>query len=176
MTVPAGVRKIIRRTALMEDPSPMLVRFGEPFTDAVAPSLTDPIDDSWLRLEPVRIDGGLSPVCLHSRLLPRKVGVSAMAVKHITEDDRYVYTVGPFAGHRAVAAFRARQHRRMSLTFIHPDPVPARTRWFDVELSLDVDVASRVQAMFWLDFTAEPVAPHGPYATFVTNPELERTA
>lgn len=185
MRVPAGSREVhFPGSHLNRDGKqarPLLVHLGEPFTEYAPPSLQDPIDETWMRLDPVPV-GELEhelPIILSTALTERALlerrrwDVRRLPPPEMPED--LVHTLGPFRSDRFVLAVRAHQHRRLSLTFANVGPAaPTRYRFYDVEVSLDVDLRLLRGPAFWLDWIAHPLA-NNHTAVFVQKP-LERTA
>jgi len=180
MNVPTGSRDIYLPGSLFnrdgKQGQPILARIDDPFTTPDVPSLDDPIDETWMRLDPVTVSEAdfALPIIYATEALMRDTGRN-WPLPHMQITD-FVHTIGPFKSERFVQAVRAHQHRRMSITVAgERDSAPTRGRWFDVELSLDVDLRLLRGPAFWLDFIAHPVGEDGEHAVYVHRP-LERTA
>ena len=170
MMIPTGDRTIHHRGSLLApadgpDPRPLLVHLGERTADLTRPDLREPIDSTWLKLEPVAVAGELVPI--------------AFATENHYDEDRdpfrflgdrlarrdlrlTVFTIGPFKSPRLLEAIRAHGQRRLSLTVeARDDDRHTRLRWPDVQIALDADVQHYDEARWWLDWIdgGQPWAP-----------------
>lgn len=156
---------------------PILAHLDEALTTAAYPSLDDPIDETWMRLDPVTVSDAdfALPIVYSTKALMRDTGRDWPLV-HMQITD-FVHTIGPFKSERFVQAARAHQHRRMSLTLAtaaDEDTEPRRYRFFDVRFALDVDLRLLRGPAFWLDWIAYPVGERTETAVLV-HETLERT-
>jgi hypothetical protein len=174
VNVPTGSREVYLPGSLLnpdgKQAKPILARLDEAFTDPVPPSLDVPTDETWMRLDPVSVGEAEHqlPIIYSTETLMRDTGRN-YPLTHM-QVTGYVHTLGPFKSERFVRAVRAHQHRRMSLTLAGQDADgrPVHGRWFDIDLSLDVDLRLLRGPAFWLDWMAHPVGTRRPeYAVIV---------
>lgn len=163
MTIPTGLREIIfpgdtGYPPETGDPLSALISIGEPFDTATAPDLDEPFDESWMKLEPVRVNGELVAIGFHQLRLTDEHVDPDTRTRSVRDTGQIVYTLGPFKSPRFVAAARAHQMRRLSLTLAAEGPtVEMRMRHFDVRLALDVDVQHDDEPRYWLDWQSQEI-------------------
>jgi len=167
--IPPGDRTIHMPGSLLappvgREPRPLLVHLGERTADLTPPDLRDPIDATWLKLEPVRVAGELVPIIYATENHYDEARDRYLLGDRIARRDLRltVFTIGPFKSPRLLEAVRAHGQRRLSLTIeARDDDQHTRLRWPDVQIALDADVQHYDEARWWLDWIdgGQPWAP-----------------